>query len=188
MPVAFVCWVQARGSRYAVCVHGSFFWGGIRRPQVASIRISGLSYVAQVGRPPFASRAFVRAISAGISARVVSLPNMVILSCFVLNSSSDVCLAKLQATHVDHEQVHRVVCASATSCRVLFPQHVCRANEELAVDSLLVTDGLFRSRCVGGEAEIGKVWMAMLAFAWMNGARHRVGREVVLFAFALPLA
>lgn len=26
-------------------------------------------------------------------------------------------------------------------------QHVSRANEELAIDSLLVTDGLFRSRC-----------------------------------------
>ena len=45
--------------------------------------------------------------------------------------------------------------ANVSSCfRVCFPraidacaQHVSRANEELAIDSLLVTDGLFRSRC-----------------------------------------
>ena len=39
----------------------------------------------------------------------------------------------------------------ASSSRLASPinrtQHVSRANEELAIDSLLVTDGLFRSRC-----------------------------------------
>lgn len=44
-----------------------------------------------------------------------------------------------------------VPCGACNPCcfRASFRwQHVSRANEELAVDSLLVTDGLFRSRCV----------------------------------------